>query len=55
MKKAKLAYGKGILEIGVPDAAVVIEPRHLQGLQDEREQCWLPCASRSARLLYANW
>jgi nickel-dependent lactate racemase len=36
VKKAKLAYGKGILTIEVPDNAMVIEPRHLPGLQDER-------------------
>jgi lactate racemase len=36
MKKVKLAYGRGSLEIQVPDEAVVIESRHLEGLPDER-------------------
>jgi nickel-dependent lactate racemase len=36
MKKVSLAYGKSGLEIQVPDEAVVIEPRHLCGLPDER-------------------
>lgn len=36
MKKVKLAYGKGELTVDVPDDAVVIEPRHLPGLADDR-------------------
>jgi nickel-dependent lactate racemase len=36
MKKVKLAYGKGNLEVNVPDDAVVIEPRYLEGLVDEK-------------------
>lgn len=36
MKRVRLAYGRSGLEIGVPDDAVVIEPRHLDGLADER-------------------
>lgn len=36
MKKVKLAYGRSSLEIQVPDQAIVIEPRHLDGLPDER-------------------
>jgi nickel-dependent lactate racemase len=36
MKKVKLAYGKGELTVDAPDDAVVIEPRHLPGLADER-------------------
>jgi len=36
MKKVKLAYGKTGMEVNVPDSAVVIEPRHLQGLADEK-------------------
>lgn len=35
MKKIKLAYGKGEIELGVPGNAVVIEPRHLEGVKDE--------------------
>ena len=31
-----LAYGKSGLKIKVPDEAVIIEPRHLEGLKDER-------------------
>ena len=37
MKKVKLAYGKDDLSIQVPDRAVVIEPRHLPGLVDEKQ------------------
>jgi nickel-dependent lactate racemase len=37
MKRVKLAYGKTGLDIQVPDEAVVIEPRHLDGLPEERE------------------
>ena len=37
MKKVNLAYGKGNMVITVPDEAVVIEPRHLPGLQDEKK------------------
>jgi lactate racemase len=36
MKRVRLAYGRSSLEIQVPDEAVVIEPRHLEGLPDER-------------------
>jgi nickel-dependent lactate racemase len=36
MKRVSLAYGRNGLEIQVPDEAVVIEPRHLEGLPDER-------------------
>ncbi len=36
MKKVRLAYGKTGLEINIPDSAVVIEPRHIEGLADEK-------------------
>ncbi|MDR3591071.1 MAG: nickel-dependent lactate racemase [Negativicutes bacterium] len=36
MKKVKLAYGKTGMAIAVPDDAMVIEPRHLAGLADEK-------------------
>ena len=36
MKKINLTYGKSGLEIQIPNEAVVIEPRHLGGLPDER-------------------
>lgn len=36
MKKVKLAYGKTGIEVTVPDQAVVIEPRHLAALTDEK-------------------
>lgn len=36
MKKVRLAYGKTGMEVKVPDNAVVIEPRHLQGLAYEK-------------------
>lgn len=36
MKNIKLAYGNSGLEIKVPDEAMIIEPRHLEGLPDER-------------------
>ncbi len=36
MKKVRLAYGRTGLEVNVPDDAVIIEPRHLQGLADEK-------------------
>lgn len=36
MKTVKLAYGRTDLVIRVPDQAVVIEPRHLAGLADEK-------------------
>lgn len=36
MKKVKLAYGKGHIMINVPDNAEVIEPRHLDGLADDK-------------------
>jgi nickel-dependent lactate racemase len=36
MKRVKLAYGKTGLEVNVPDDAVVIEPRYLEGLADEK-------------------
>ena len=35
MKTVKLAYGRSGLDLVVPEAAQVIEPRHLDGLQDE--------------------
>jgi len=34
--KVKLAYGKGDLEIEVPDQTVVIEPKHIDRLADEK-------------------
>lgn len=37
MKKVGLAYGKTGMEINVPDNAVVIEPRHLKGVANEKE------------------
>jgi len=37
VKKVNLAYGKGNMVITVPDETVVIEPRHLPGLQDEKK------------------
>ncbi len=36
MKQVKLAYGKDHISVQVPDTAVVIEPRHLPGLADEK-------------------
>lgn len=36
MKQVQLAYGKSGLKIDVPDDAVIIEPHHLQGLEDEK-------------------
>lgn len=36
MKQVILAYGKDNLSIQVPDKAVIIEPRHLPGLADEK-------------------
>ncbi|MFC5449235.1 nickel-dependent lactate racemase [Paenibacillus aestuarii] len=36
MKKVELLYGKGVMPIEVPDDAVVIEPRHINGLKDEQ-------------------
>lgn len=36
MKKVELLYGKGVMPIEVPDDAVVIEPRHINGLKDEK-------------------
>lgn len=36
MKRVKLTYGKTGLLVNVPDDAVVIEPRHLVGLPDEK-------------------
>jgi nickel-dependent lactate racemase len=36
MKRVNLAYGRSHLEIQIPDDAVLIEPRHLDGLPDER-------------------
>jgi len=35
--KALLQYGKGQLQVEVPDTATVIEPVHLNGLPDEKE------------------
>jgi nickel-dependent lactate racemase len=37
MKKVKLAYGKSHLEINVPDDAVIIEPTHLDQIENEKE------------------
>ncbi|MBC8016166.1 MAG: nickel-dependent lactate racemase [Sporomusaceae bacterium] len=37
MKQVILAYGKDNLSIQVPDKAVIIEPRHLPGLPDEKQ------------------
>lgn len=36
MKHVSLAYGKGTLSIMVPDRAVIIEPQHLDGLNDDK-------------------
>ena len=36
MKKVKLAYGKSGITVTVPDDAVVIEPRHLTALPDDK-------------------
>lgn len=36
MKTVKLAYGKSGLTVAVPDSAVVIEPRHLTALADDK-------------------
>src|SRR5207247_2462497 len=36
MKRVRLAYGRSGLELEVPNHAVVIEPRHLEGLKEER-------------------
>ncbi|HWR40366.1 MAG TPA: nickel-dependent lactate racemase [Patescibacteria group bacterium] len=36
MKQVKLAYGKNGLTINIPEAAIVIEPRNLPGLQKEK-------------------
>lgn len=36
MKKVQMAYGKGSITLSVPDDAVVIEPRHLDGLAYEK-------------------
>lgn len=36
MKNVKLAYGKKGISLEVPDEAVVIEPRHLEGVADEK-------------------
>ena len=36
MKKVKLAYGKSGITVTVPDEAVVIEPRHLTALPDDK-------------------
>lgn len=36
MKQVDLAYGKGTLSIMVPDRTVIIEPRHLDGLADDK-------------------
>jgi nickel-dependent lactate racemase len=38
MKQVKLAYGKNGVTISVPNNAVVIEPRNLAGIEDEREK-----------------
>lgn len=37
MKQVILAYGKDNLSVQVPDKAVIIEPRHLPGLPDEKQ------------------
>jgi nickel-dependent lactate racemase len=36
MKSVQLAYGRNGMKLSVPDSAVVIEPRHLPGLADEK-------------------
>lgn len=36
MKQVDLAYGKSSLSIMVPDRTVIIEPRHLDGLADDK-------------------
>lgn len=36
MKKVKLAYGKSGITVTVPDEAVIIEPRHLTALPDDK-------------------
>jgi nickel-dependent lactate racemase len=36
MKKVQMAYGKSSITLSVPDDAVVIEPRHLDGLAYEK-------------------
>ncbi|MBP2634834.1 MAG: larA 7 [Firmicutes bacterium] len=36
MKQVDLAYGKNTLSIMVPDRTVIIEPRHLDGLADDK-------------------
>jgi len=38
MMKVKMAYGRDGLVIDVPDSAVVIEPRHTQGVEDEKAE-----------------
>ncbi len=35
--KTTLLYGKGVLPIEVPDHSVIIEPYHLNGLQEEKQ------------------
>lgn len=36
LKKVQLAYGKGNINVQVPDSAVVVEPQHLASLVDEK-------------------
>lgn len=36
MKRVRLAYGKTGMEINVPENALVIEPRHVKGVADEK-------------------
>jgi len=35
--KVELLYGKGVLPVEVPDHSVLIEPRYLSGLEDEKQ------------------
>ncbi|MCZ8511747.1 nickel-dependent lactate racemase [Paenibacillus filicis] len=35
--KTTLLYGKGVLPLEVPDHSVIIEPHHLDGLQDDKQ------------------
>lgn len=38
--KVKLAYGKNGLELNVPDFSTIIEPRHIPGLDHEKERAF---------------
>lgn len=40
MKRVSLAYGKGWLDVEVPDEADVLEPKHIQGLSNEKEKAF---------------